>query len=62
MEEKVAKAELLIRGYFAEYIPFLHVNYLAEVWKKTFTDSQMANNLNLKKNQLTYTLQEGISH
>ena len=63
MDEKVAKAELLITGYFAEHhVPLLHVNHLVEVCKKNFTDSEITNNLNLKKNQLTYTLQEGIAH
>ena len=63
MDEKVAKAELLITGYFVEHhVPFLRVNHLVEVCKKAFTDSEIANNLNLKKNQLTYTLQEGIVH
>ena len=59
MDEKAAKAELLITGYFAEHhVPFLHVNRLVEVCNKAFTDGEIANNLNLKKNQLTYTLQE----
>ena len=63
MDEKVAKAELLVTGYFAEHhVPFLQVNHLVEVCEKAFTDSEIAKNLNLKNNQLTYTLQEGIAH
>ena len=57
MDEKVAKAELLITGYFAEHhVPSLHVNYLVEVCKKAFTDSKIANNLNLKKKKHLPTL------
>lgn len=63
LNEKVAKAELLITGYFAEHhVPFTHINHLSEICKKAFPDSEIAKNLQLKKTKLTYIMQDGIAH
>uniref|UniRef100_A0A0L8FRS5 HAT C-terminal dimerisation domain-containing protein n=1 Tax=Octopus bimaculoides TaxID=37653 RepID=A0A0L8FRS5_OCTBM len=63
LNEKGAKADLLLTGYVAEHhIPFIHINHLAEVYQKTFSDSEIAKNLQMKKTKLTYITQDGFAH
>ena len=54
MNTKVAKAELLLTAFFAQHnIPFLHLNHFYEVCKKAFPDSDIAQNLNVVRNELS---------
>ena len=50
--DNVAKAEILLAGYFAEHhVPYAHADHLIDVCKKAFHDSKIAKEMNMKKNQ-----------
>ena len=63
MDEKVAQAELLIAGFFAEHhVPYIHADHLIDVCKKAFADSDIAKKCTLKRTKVSYLVQDGIAY
>lgn len=63
VDEKVANAEVLFAGYFAEHhVPFAHADHLFEVCQKAFPDSNIAQKVSMKKTKVSYLIQDGIAY
>ncbi|CAL1526054.1 unnamed protein product [Lymnaea stagnalis] len=62
LKEKVANAELLLTAFMSEYnIPFLQTDRLMDLFQKMFTDSAIAQSMNMKRTKASYLMQDGIS-
>lgn len=62
LQDKIAKAELLLEGYIAEHgVPFAQVDHLVEVIKKMAPDCEILQGMKMKKTKASYILQDGIA-
>ena len=62
LKSKASRAELLLTGFMAEHdLPFSNVEHLIPLVKKMFPDSDVAQNMTLKKTKASYVMQDSIA-
>ena len=61
--EQIAKAELLIAGFFSEHnIPYSHADHFMNVCKRVFSDDKIAEQVAMKYTKISYLIQDGIAY
>ena len=61
--EQIAKAELLIAGFFSEHnIPYSHADHFMNVCKRVFSDDKIAEQVAMKYTKMSYLIQDGIAY
>ena len=62
LKDKVHKAELKLTAFMAEHdMPFSQTDHLLPLLKKMFPDSDIAQNMTLKKTKASYVMQDSIA-
>lgn len=62
LKSEVSRAELLLSAFMAEHnTPFKQADHLIEVARNMFPDSEIAQNMTLKKTKVSYVMRDGIA-